>query len=394
MKILQIVPVFYPAFKFGGPSVSIYIMNKALIRKGLNIDVITTTAGLENKNYKTKNDWENLDGMRVKYLPYYFKDFYGFSPYLFIEVLKLTKEYDLVHNILVWNFPILAGCLASSLHNKPCIITTSGVFYPEAIRMRSENLKKLFYFFFLKNYVEKTNLHFATMDEKSNMADFVNISGQSFIIPNGVDLNEYKNLPSKGSFKKKFSFLQDKKYILFLGRICFKKGLDLLVNSFSKLVKDYNDLFLVVAGPNDENYKSVIENKLKELGILDKVFFPGILYGKDKLSAFVDAELFVLSSYSENFALAAIEAMACYTPVIISNKVGTYKEVKDYNAGIVVDLNVDSLCNGIKTLLDNPDLCKTIAMNGRKLVENEYEINKVADMMINAYQVAIDSFKG
>ena len=111
-----------------------------------------------------------------------------------------------------------------------------------------------------------------------------------------------------------------------------------------------------------------------------------MLTGREKLEVLAGSDIFVLPSYSENFGMAVVEAMACGLPVVISNKVGIYREVEENKAGIVVDPNAESLYKGIKLLLENPELKKEIAVNGRKLVEEYYDIDKVAERMIEAYE--------
>ena len=120
-----------------------------------------------------------------------------------------------------------------------------------------------------------------------------------------------------------------------------------------------------------------------------------MLVGEDKISALRESDVFVLPSYSENFGMSVVEAMECETPVVISNKVGIYKEVERNKAGIVVEINADSLYKGIKLLLDNPSLRKEISVNARKLVEEYYNIDKVAERMIEAYEEILSAkFKG
>ena len=137
----------------------------------------------------------------------------------------------------------------------------------------------------------------------------------------------------------------------------------------------------------------VIQNKLKEYSLLEKTLFTGVLSGIDKLSAYADASVYVLSSYSENFALTVIEALACGTPVVISNKVGISEIIEKNNAGVVVDLNLKSIYKGIKNLLDNPNLGEQIVRNGRKLIEEKYDSSIVADATIRAYEDVISQFK-
>ena len=390
MKILHIVPYYYPAFKYGGPATSLHIMNKTLVEKGVDVSVFTTNAGLEKDNL-IKEGWQYIDGVRVKYFPYFFKDNYTFSPQMFIEILKEVKYSDLVHITMFWNFQTLTGSLGSIFYKKPYIICPAGALSEESITSRSTNIKKL-YFYLIAQYYSKQASAFMlnSYAERDELAVFLKLKNKTFVIPNGIDLDEFSDLPKKGDFKKIYSVLQDKKYLLFLGRIHKKKGLDLLVETFKELTKEYNDLCLVIAGPDNGNYLREIQETLKVFNLLNRVILPGVLSGREKLAAYVDAEAFILPSYSENFALVVIEALACGTPVVISDKVALCKEIKEENAGVVVELNSKSLLNGIKMVLNNPALAKELATNGSYLVKNKYNIDKVADIMIKAYQSLLE----
>ncbi len=387
LKILHVTPVYFPAFKYGGPSVSEYKMDKTLATKGLIIDVMTTNAGLEKRTDIVLNQWIDHEGIRIKYFPYFFKDNYTFSPPMLWSILNEAKNYDIIHLQLFWSFSTLAGSIGSLVNKKPYVISPGGALYKDAIYMKSQNVKKLYFHLIAKHCVRRANaIFYTTEDERDNVADFLKLDNKSSIIPIGVDLNEYKKLPEKGLFKSKYSILKDKRYILFLGRINKKKGVDILVEAFKELAKDYNDLYLVIAGPDNDGYKKKIEKKLKDYCLLEKVLFPGILSEQEKLSAYVDAEAYVLSSYSENFAVTIIESIACGTPVVISNKIGIFEIIQKYDAGVIVDLNSRDLYRGIKTLLEDPVIGAQFVENGRRLIEEKYDIAKVADLQIKAYE--------
>ena len=387
MDILHIVPSYYPAFKYGGPIESVHLLNKTLVKKNINVDVLTTNTGLERRQDIALNKWNNLDGVKIKYLPSYFYEHYTFSPHLFFAALSSVEKYDLVHITAVWNFPVLAGSLASLINKKPYVLSPRGALYDEAISLKSRNLKMIYFHLAAQHCLKKASaVHFTTEHEKDNVAKSLNLHNQSFVIPNGLDLTGYEKLPERGTFKKKYPVLINKKYILFLGRLNKQKGLDILIESVKKLFDFDDNLFFVIAGPDNFGYKKVIEKQLSEYGLLNRTLFTGMLTGTDKLSAYVDAEVFVLSSYFENFGMAVVEAMACRTPVVISDRVGIAKNVEKNRAGLVVDINPDSIFNGLKSLIDNKMLKDEIALNGRQLVEKNYNIDIIADQMIAEYE--------
>lgn len=393
MKILNICPSYYPAFKYGGPIQSVHLLNKILAKKGIFVSVLTTNAGLEDRKDISVNKWINLEGVNVKYIKYCGYEHYNFSLNYLFQTIKEVKKFDIIYIPAIWNFPVLIGSIASILFKKPFIISPRGSLYEETFKIKSKNKKILYYYLFAKHYIAKaTAIHFTAEPEKEGFFSYFKLNNRSFIIPNGIDLSEFKNLPCKGSFVNKYHMLKGKKYILFLGRITPKKGIDILVEAFKNLSQEYEELCLVIAGPNNEEYEEKIRLMIKELKIIEKVLFVGILKGEEKISAFVDSEIFVLSSYSENFGMAVIEAMACGVPVVISNKVGIYKEIEENKAGVIVDITPKSIYNGIRLLLSDENLKKETAIRGKRFVENYYNIDSVADMMIKSYEEILNKF--
>jgi glycosyltransferase involved in cell wall biosynthesis len=213
-------------------------------------------------------------------------------------------------------------------------------------------------------------------------------------------MSEFSDLPDKERLRLRYPYLKDKKIILFLGRIHWIKGLDILIKAYAQIVKERDDIHLLMVGNDEGRYTKEVKKWLKRLrincvdygledrGYVDKakVTFTGMLIGTDKIAAYSGSDIFVLPSYSENFGMSAVEAMSCGLPVIISNKVAIYKEIERNKAGIIIDTNSKSLYRGIKLLLEDPELRKEIAMNGRRLAKDYYNIDKVADKMAEAYR--------
>lgn len=394
MRVLHIIPSYFPAVKFGGPINSVHILNRFLVKKGIDVVVFTTNAGIEKNINLPVNIIQNIDGVKVVYLPSYFYEHYNFSPQLLFNSIFKIKDYDLVHITAIWNFPVLAGALGSIINKKPYILSPRGVLYEDAINIKSRYLKKIYYFLIARYYLNRaTALHFTTEHERNGVASFIELNTNSFIVPNAIDLNDYRNLPEKGLFVSKYPILRGKRIILFLGRLNKQKGIDLLLKTFLELVKYNDSVFLVLAGPYDSSYGDKIKNWLEHNGLINKVLMTGLLQGSEKLSAYVDADVFVLPSYFENFGMAIIEAMACRKPVVISDRIGISHDVLKSKAGVVIENNPGKLFESITNLLGNSSYVSEISENGRKLVERNYNINETADIMINNYEMILRSFE-
>src|SRR5229473_2616015 len=152
------------------------------------------------------------------------------------------------------------------------------------------------------------------------------------------------------------------------------------------VARTHDDVRLILAGPDEDNYSTRVRRWLKEEGILSKARFAGMLTGKEKVALLHSADIFALPSYSENFGLAAVEAMASGLPVVISNRVNIWREVAGANAGIVVNCDAVALADGLVALLDDSELRRTMGQNGRRLVRQRYDWKIAGEQMLCVYR--------
>lgn len=394
MRILHILG-FYP--ETGGPYAAIRGLAIALLNRGLKIDILSPFPRDYdiNKLYK-----ETPESLNVKYIRESFlsRIFPSFSNEWKTVLENILPRIDLVHVHGFFDHYTYVASKFSRL--KPVVMSPRGSIMNDAISTRGYVKKNIYFKCIGKSIIRDVSaIHLVSQYEKEELLNVFKADSEEFndkilLIPNGINLEQFNNLPLKCSFKRKYSVLSNNKYILFLGRINTIKGLDILVECFKKLCGIYNDLYLVIVGPDNKGYSERVKKWLKDAGLLERSLFTGMLTGRDKLAAILDAEVFVLPSYSENFGIAVIEAMACGIPVVVSNKVGISREIEGSNAGIVVETNPESVFKGVKALLDNDVLSKKVAYNGRKLVEEYYDINIVADMMIKTYEEVIRNASG
>lgn len=139
----------------------------------------------------------------------------------------------------------------------------------------------------------------------------------------------------ESAFRAAVPKLGERDYLLFISRIHPKKGCDLLIEAFAAVAADVPELDLVIAGPDQVGLVDALRQQAKLLGILNRLHFPGMLKGDAKTGAFRGATAFVLPSHQENFGIVVAEALACATPVLISDKVNIWREVEADGAGLV-----------------------------------------------------------
>ena len=202
------------------------------------------------------------------------------------------------------------------------------------------------------------------------------------IVPLGINLKDYMNLPKKGSFKIKYNIKDNDKLLLFLGRIHKIKGLDLLIESLNNI--NNNNIKLAIVG-GDYGFKNEIEKLINEYNLNDNVIFPGVLTGTEKIECLVDCDIFIMPSRYESFTTSGLEAMASSKPLILTknNHIHTWA---NNTVGLCCDFDKNELSKCIETLLSNKELCEEFGENGRKLIENKYNWNNIKIQIENIYK--------
>ena len=188
----------------------------------------------------------------------------------------------------------------------------------------------------------------------------------------------------KTLFYKNYSALKNKRVLLFLSRIHEKKGCDLLIAAFARVAMQDESLHLMMAGPGHTDLINSLKKQAQQLGIAQRITWPGMLQGNMKWGAFYASEAFVLSSHQENFGIAVAEALGCGLPVLISNKVNIWREIESDGAGIV---NADTLEGTEKTLQQwlamSANARHKMAQQAKVTFEKRFTVNAMASSLLS-----------
>jgi glycosyltransferase involved in cell wall biosynthesis len=386
MKLLCITSAYWPAVEAGGVVSYLHKLNQELLKQDVEVSVYANNITLENDRSIELGQEMDLDGVRVCYFDYLGPKNYLFSPSLRSRLLETMGRYDLVHIHSIWTY---AGYIASRIaadHNVPQLLTLYGKL--NANVFKKNYLKKIFYLKYFVNKMLKAAkaVQFVSAEEYDQTKRLMPHGLKVYHISNGIETARLSAAQVGIDIKKKHKLPAQSKLILFLGRINWVKGLDLLLESFRRLAAENPMAQLILAGPDNEGFGSKIRQLVAEAGLADKVIFAGMVSDEEKTALLLQSDLMVLSSLSDAMPVSVLEAMAAGLPVLVTDNIGISEELSRNSAGIVVKRNADDVYLGMADALKNERKCLELANNARKLVRSQYDISRTGEQIMGAYR--------
>jgi glycosyltransferase involved in cell wall biosynthesis len=171
-------------------------------------------------------------------------------------------------------------------------------------------------------------------------------------------------------------------YVLSLGRINWKKGLDRLIAA----MRFVPNAELLIAGNDEENYQPRLEAMVRELRLSARIHFLGPVQDAKKWSLMRSASVFAMPSYSENFGIAALEAMACGCPVVVTPEVGLAGAIDRAVAGIAVSGEPEEFGAALNALISDPIRRARMGAEGAKLAAQEFSWSRIAEQVERLYE--------
>ncbi|MBD2521539.1 glycosyltransferase [Nostoc sp. FACHB-133] len=390
MRILHIIPSI--ASVRGGPSQAVIEVVKALRNENIEAEIVTT-----NDN---GNDLLDVPlGRRIEYnqVPVnFFKRFspkvgsireFAFSRELTIWLWQNISKYDLLHVHAIFSYPSTVAMAIARFQGVPYIVRPLGQLCEWSLQQSSR--KKQIYL----QLIEKANLNYSksihfTSKQEQQEASQLNLSSPSFILPHGVDIPNI-NPNARQHLRQYLNLPDDEPIILFLSRLHHKKGLEYLIPALGKL-SDYRFTF-VLAGSGSQEYESEIKSLLVSNGIKNRTHITGFVKGEIKDLIMQGSDLFALTSYSENFGVAALEALAVGLPVLLTPGIALADLVAQQHLGYVTELQVTAIAAAIQQVLDCPEEAQKRGDRARKFVLENYTWDCIASRLISVYTEIIES---
>ena len=365
----------------GGPTKTVLSLSKCLNNK-VNLQLISNEISQTNESYL-----QRFKNLKIKYKKTNFSlnPIYDYALEKLISELNIDSRHTIFHDNgiwLPWNNTISKICRKNSI---PIIISSHGMLEPWSFRYRYLK-KKLAWFIYQKNNLKNVNVIHATSNMEAENILRLNLNVPIAVIPNGIDKpNKNKLLsnfdPSSIGLLKK----DQRKIMLFLGRIHPKKGLLNFLEAWKNSLSFLREWRLVIAGFPEENYLEKLKKFVSKNRLENSVYFLGPLLGEDLANIYKYSEIFVLPTFSENFGLVVAEALSYGLPTI-TTKDTPWSLLERENAGWCCESKVKDLERVIKiaTNLTLSDY-KIMSHNAYQLSKN-YDWNEISISFFELYK--------
>ena len=386
MKVVQVIPEFPPPL-IGGGGYHVYNLTKELVRRGVDVTVFTLNVGntflLKKTEVETHFGKAKVFRVPASYIP---KTTYPIAPKLIPLLLK--ENPDIIHAHGYQVFTTDAALTVSKIKKIPLVLTLHG--FPRGF----DKLTHRAHF----NLIGKETLKWAKkiISVSRMVAHEFRVIGvpkeKIVIIPNGVDLEEYKQLPIGDLFRKRLDIKENEKVVLTIGRLEEIKGFQYLIKALPSIIEEIGSTKLVIAGP-DFNYGAKLKKLAEETNVQDNVIFYGPINGKEKFEAFSAANIVAVPSLYEGFGMLLLEAMAAGKPLVATNTGAAPEIIQNGKNGVLATLgDVEDLAGKVIKLLSDDQLMYLISQESRKTVE-AFNWEKISEHIHKLYIDCLSSAK-
>jgi glycosyltransferase involved in cell wall biosynthesis len=381
LKILHVVPSYLPATRYGGPIRSVHGLARAQAARGHDVKVFTTNVDGPTVSPVPVGVPVDINGVEVWYFPTSVGRRLYRSPAMAAALYRGGRSFDIVHLHSVFLWPTMMAARWAIASGTPYILTPRGMLVADLIARKSRWLKWAWIALFERRTIAGAAALHLTSDVE--LADFMAMgfcTRNIEVIPNAVDVPPVPDVPARNDNSTR-------PYVLFIGRVNWKKGLDRLIPAMAQVP----EVDLLIAGSDEEGYQPHLETLAEQYRVADRIRFLGEVDGDAKWSLLRGATLLALTSYNENFGMVVLEAMAAGCPVLVTPEVGLAAEVRVSGTGVVVSGEPGAIAAAIAGLLQQPELRRIMGQKGRAVTKSKYSWDAIASQMESLYSLSIQN---
>jgi glycosyltransferase involved in cell wall biosynthesis len=383
LRVLQVIPSVGPLR--GGPSEAIRTLTRGLARAGMEVHVATTDDNGPGRLSVPLGTPVREGRAWYRYFPRQLRP-YTVSWPLSRWLARHVGDYDLVHIHAVFSFAPTMAAVWARRAEVPYIVRPLGVLNQWGMRQHRPWVKRVSFRCLERPLLGgAAALHYTSEQERQEVAR-LKIECPTVVIPNPVEAPLTPREQMAGRFRTAYPQLKGRTVLVFLSRLDAKKGLELLLLAFAGARARYPALALVVAGEGDPSYVSSLRRLASRLGIGDATIWTGFVRGAQKWEVLAGADVFVLPSYSENFAVAAAEAMTVGVPVLVSDRVGIHGAIVDAKAGLVVPCVEAAWTQAILEMVTNVSERHQMGRRAGCLAKERFSLEVVTKQLVYFYE--------
>ena len=376
------VPTYLPAWRHGGPILAVHGLCRSLAARGHEVTVLTTHVHGDGVLDVTVGKPVAIDGVEVRYFPVLPPRRLYLSPELARAARDLAGSCEAAHLHSVFLGPTSAAARAAERADVPYVLSPRGMLVPELLRARGRWRKLAWMLLAERRTIERAAALHATSDlEAEEMARLDLPLPPVRVIPNGIEPEPWDGETATLSPAVQ-SLLDGPPFLLFLGRLSWKKGLDRLIPALAHAP----EAVLAVAGNDEEEIRPELERLAREAGVAARTVFLGPVHGPDKAALLHRTAALVLPSRSENFGNVVLEAWAAGRPVVVTPGVGLAGTVRETGGGIVTKGTPEDLGEAVRDLLAHPRMADDMGARGAAAVRERFDWAAVARDMERVYE--------
>jgi glycosyltransferase involved in cell wall biosynthesis len=380
MKILHVVPSYYPAIRYGGTIRSVHGLCAGLASCGHEVQVLTTNVDGPGVSDVPLDRPVVRDGVAIRYCSVGFGRRLYRSPDMGRALARLVPQADIVHAHAVYLWPTWVAARAAEAQGVPYLVAPRGMLVRELISNKSRIAKLLWI-----RLVERRTLaraaaiHVTSAAEARGLAELDLDLAPLVAVPNAVDLPA--EAPTGSAIANAWQDVPAGSRLLYLGRVSWKKAIDRAIAAVARLPS----VTLFVAGNDEEDLTPALLQQATSLGVSSRVRFLGAVEGERKWALLAGADLLVVPSLNENFGIVVLEALGMGTPAVVTEGVGAAELVDHFDLGKVTACDPEALSAAIRSLLLSPRRRDDIGQRGAAIVRKRYGWAGIARMMDIVY---------
>jgi glycosyltransferase involved in cell wall biosynthesis len=389
LNVLHVIPTYPPAWRYGGPMRSVHGLARAQAAAGDRVTVFTTNLdGPDELNVPLARA-VRLDGIEVWYFPVASPRRLARSPVMTRELHGAIASFDVVHLHSVFLWPTQAVARACCRAGVPYVLSPRGMLVRDLIAARGRLRKTLWLALFERKTVRDAAAVIVSSElEAQELAALDLGAAYVEVVPNGLsrddadgglDVGAPPALPDDG-----------RPVLLYLGRLSWKKGVDVAIRALAQL-PGRPEARLAIAGNDDEGLRPRLEALAAELGVTERISFLGEVRGPAKSALLATARVLLMPSISENFGMAALEAMAAGVPVVLTPGVGLAAAAEEAGAAVACERTPQAFAAAITRLLAQPEVAREMGERGRRLAAERFSWPAIAAATRVVYECAIAS---